>query len=432
MATTSPPSERLITLDVIRGLAVMGIFSVNCVGLAMLQFAYFYPPAYGFEGVGDHIMWFLNFLFVDGKLRSLFSMLFGASMLLVFERAVAAGRSGWRTHYARMAVLLVIGWLHWALLWWGDILTHYAAVGMVVVLLWKLRAKWLLVIASVAFILNAAAPAYFFTKEIAEYRQVQRGEASAEVTKKWDERLKDLKPSDERLAEDRADHRDVTTRFNAALGDVKAPIDGEDVFEVLGPLDLGPLWLETMALMLLGMAGYKSGFLTGTWSDRSYRKVAGIGLGLGLAAYAFFGIRAWMAGFAPAEMFGATQAGDADLPADHGVGLCGAVHPPVPQALGDPRPLRRGRPHRVQQLSAVHDHRHLDLLRLRPRPLRRPVARRGWLLVPPVWAAMLLWSKPWLDRFNYGPLEWLWRSLSRGKLQPMRKRAAAEAATVGA
>ena len=60
--------------DVIRGLAVMGIFSVNCVGLAMLQFAYFYPPAYGFEGVGDHVMWFLNFLFVDGKLRSLFSI----------------------------------------------------------------------------------------------------------------------------------------------------------------------------------------------------------------------------------------------------------------------------------------------------------------------------------------------------------------------
>ncbi|HYI42562.1 MAG TPA: DUF418 domain-containing protein, partial [Sphingomicrobium sp.] len=95
MATTSPPSERLITLDVVRGLAVMGIFSVNCVGLAMLQFAYFYPPAYGFEGVGDHLTWFLNFVFIDGKLRALFSMLFGASMLLVFERAVQAGRSGW-------------------------------------------------------------------------------------------------------------------------------------------------------------------------------------------------------------------------------------------------------------------------------------------------------------------------------------------------
>jgi uncharacterized protein len=42
-----------------------------------------------------------------------------------------------------------------------------------------------------------------------------------------------------------------------------------------------------------------------------------------------------------------------------------------------------------------------------------------------MWAAMLLWSKPWLDRFQYGPMEWIWRSLSRWKLQPMRKPVAA-------
>src|SRR3546814_11868070 len=39
-----------------------------------------------------------------------------------------------------------------------------------------------------------------------------------------------------------------------------------------------------------------------------------------------------------------------------------------------------------------------------------------------MWAAMLLWSKPWLDRFHYGPFEWLWRSLARAQRQPMRRR----------
>jgi uncharacterized protein len=48
-----------------------------------------------------------------------------------------------------------------------------------------------------------------------------------------------------------------------------------------------------------------------------------------------------------------------------------------------------------------------------------------WIPVLAIWALMLLWSKHWLDRFDYGPLEWLWRSLSRGSLQPMRKAAAA-------
>jgi uncharacterized protein len=52
----------------------------------------------------------------------------------------------------------------------------------------------------------------------------------------------------------------------------------------------------------------------------------------------------------------------------------------------------------------------------------------AWLVVPLVWLLMLLWSKPWLDRFNYGPFEWLWRSLARGKLQPMRRRPAAAVA----
>ena len=433
MATTSPPSDRLITLDVVRGLAVMGIFSVNVVAMAMLQFAYFYPPAYGFDGVGDHIMWFLNFLFVDGKLRSLFSMLFGASMLLVIERAVKAGRSGWRIHYARMIVLLAIGWLHWALLWWGDILTHYAAVGMVVVLLWKLRAKWLLIISCVLFVLHFAPGAYFFTKEIAEYRQVQRGEASPEAVKKWDERMKELTPSAETLAKDRAEHRNIATRFDAVIPDFSKGVTGEKVFEVLSPLDLGPLWLETLALMLLGMAGYRSGFLTGAWPDGSYRKVAAIGLGIGLLVYGALGIRAWLADFGPVEMFTATQVG---TPLFRPVMASGYAALFIlmfrnPSAIRD-RFAAVGRTafsnYLLCTILGTFVFYEFGL------GLYGDVSRgEAWLLVPPVWAAMLLWSKPWLDRFNYGPLEWVWRSLARMKLQPMRKRLPpVEAATAGA
>ena len=92
MATTS--ADRILSLDIIRGIAVMGIFSVNIVGMAMIEFAYFYPPAMGFESVWDRVMWAGNMLIVDGRFRSLFSILFGASMVLVIERAVAAGKKG--------------------------------------------------------------------------------------------------------------------------------------------------------------------------------------------------------------------------------------------------------------------------------------------------------------------------------------------------
>ena len=195
----------------------MGIFSVNVVGMAMIQFAYFYPPAYGFEGLGDRVMWLLNFLFVDGKLRSLFSILFGASMMLVIEGAARAGSSRFKTHYARMIVLLLLGWLHWAVLWWGDILAHYAAVGMVAYWMWRLRAKTLLIISVVLFVLHAAPGYYFFNKEAAEYRQSLKPDAPADIKKKWEERFKELKPSAKELAEDRAEHENIATRFKGAM-----------------------------------------------------------------------------------------------------------------------------------------------------------------------------------------------------------------------
>ena len=62
MATTS--ADRIFTLDVIRGIAVMGILSVNIVGMAMIEDAYFYPPAYGFHSTGDKVIEFENAVLV--------------------------------------------------------------------------------------------------------------------------------------------------------------------------------------------------------------------------------------------------------------------------------------------------------------------------------------------------------------------------------
>ena len=419
-----PKTERLITLDVIRGIAVMGIFSTNVVGMAMLQFAYFYPPAFGFEGLGDRLMWLVNFLFVDGKFRSLFSMLFGASAMLVIEGAVRSGRSPWRTHYARMIVLLILGWLHWALLWWGDILTHYAAVGMVVALLWKLRAKTLLIISLVLFVLHAAPGFYFFNQQAAEYRQSQEPDAPAELKEKWAERMKDLKPDAKTIAEDRAEHRNIATRFKAAMPEVELDngVSVDEVFEVLSPLDLGPLWLETLALMVLGMAGYKSGFLTGQWDDRRYKKAATIGLGIGFAVYGIFAVLIWRANFAPMEFFGIGQVYSPLVRPVMATGYAALFI-----LIFRNRSALRDRFAAVGR-TAFSNYLGCTILGTLlffgfAGDLYTKLSRgEAWLLVPLVWAVMLWWSKAWLDRFAYGPFEWLWRSLARWELQPMRKR----------
>ena len=120
---------RVATLDVIRGVAVMGILIMNIVAFAMPEAAYMNPASFGSHGAVDYGVWAVNFVLVDGKMRGLFSFLFGASMLLVIERAEAKGENPLRVHYARMFWLLLFGLAHLYLLWWGDILAHYALVG---------------------------------------------------------------------------------------------------------------------------------------------------------------------------------------------------------------------------------------------------------------------------------------------------------------
>src|SRR4051794_35739606 len=151
MNATTAPSERIATLDIIRGVAVMGIFGVNVIAFAMPFQAYFNPSAYGLHSAADLGLWFATFILIDGKMRGLFSLLFGASLLLVIERAEASGRSPAKVHYSRMFWLLVLGCIHYYLIWFGDILTLYALVGMLA-FLFRRRSVRVLVIWGLAFL----------------------------------------------------------------------------------------------------------------------------------------------------------------------------------------------------------------------------------------------------------------------------------------
>src|SRR5262249_38798408 len=107
----APPAGRIATLDIVRGIAVMGILAMNIIAFAMPAQAYFTPFAYG-GSASDVATWAFNFVFVDGKMRGFFSFLFGASMLLVIERTDAAGGSGLEAHVRRMVWLLLFGLAH--------------------------------------------------------------------------------------------------------------------------------------------------------------------------------------------------------------------------------------------------------------------------------------------------------------------------------
>ena len=122
---------RIDAIDVLRGVAVLGILVMNVQAFSMPWAAYFNPTAYGdLEGANLYV-WVAGRMLADQKFMTIFSMLFGASMVLMTERAEAHGDAR-RVHYRRMGWLLVIGLLHGHLLWSGDILFLYAVCGMLV------------------------------------------------------------------------------------------------------------------------------------------------------------------------------------------------------------------------------------------------------------------------------------------------------------
>lgn len=396
MATVA--ADRILSLDLVRGIAVMGIFSVNVVGMAMIEDAYFYPPAYGFDGIGDRIMWAANFILVDGKFRSLFSILFGASMVLVIERAVGAGKEGWQVHFPRMLVLLLFGLAHFYLLWWGDILANYALIGMIAYLFWRLEPLALAAIGALSLTLMYAPMVSYGLQQQAQAQETLAGDTFVPM------------PSAQALAEAKAAHASIPAHLEATLEQqASRPFDS-----------IAAYGFETLGMMLLGMAAYKSGFLTGAWSRRRYGQIAGI---LGGVAIAFYGYAAWRilaADFHPSTFFPWNQLYTAPMRPVAALGYAALFMLIVRAGAIADRLAAVGRAAFTNYLAPTVIG--VVLFFDFGFGLFGELSRgQAWLIVPPVWAFMLLWSKWWLDRFRYGPFEWAWRSLARWRWEPMRR-----------
>jgi uncharacterized protein len=406
-------SDRILTLDVLRGVAVMGIFSVNVIAFAMPEAAYFNPAAYGGTRGASLAVWAANFILVDGKMRGLFSLLFGASTLLVIQRAGAAGLDARRVHFRRMAWLLVFGLAHFYLLWYGDILTLYAVIGFV---LWPFRGRpvrTLLLWAGGLLFVDLAAMGFFGWAFIQAEAAASAPHAAAAAVAIWHGMAGDfLPPAADALARDLALYRGgwpgiVAHRAAHAWSDP------------LMQLIFGAA--ETLGYMLLGMAGLKSGFLTGAWGAHRYRRIALIGLAIGIPAYALIAWNSWRVGFRTSVVFADFFA----VATPFRLAMMAAYASLIILFAGRAGGLRdrvaaAGRAAFTNYLGAslfaslLFDGYGFGLY--------GHLARwEAWLVAPCFWAAMLIWSKPWLDRYRYGPFEWLWRSLARGSPQPMRR-----------
>ena len=136
-------SSRIAALDLIRGVAVLGILAVNIAGFAGPMDTTDGPALSlaGHASFADEASFAAIFLLFEGKMRALFTMLFGASTVLIAERAEGARPGPAQTHYRRMFWLFVIGMLHAYFLWWGDILVTYALAGLMIFPFRKLEVR---------------------------------------------------------------------------------------------------------------------------------------------------------------------------------------------------------------------------------------------------------------------------------------------------
>ena len=415
-ATTAAP-PRIETLDLVRGVAVMGILAMNIVAFSMPFAAYLNPVAYGTEGAADLASWLFSFIFIDGKMRGLFSLLFGASMLLVIERAEAKQHNAASVHFRRMAWLLLFGLLHTYFIWFGDILTQYALVGMIA---WHFRhhdARSLCRIGVTLLLVHTVLHAGLAALTMQLERLAASPEASAAVISEWRgvERRYGLDP--QALAEQVA-------LYQGSYGQILA--------YTFQRYSEAPVWnliflgAETLAYILFGMAALRSGFLTGNWETGLYRKVAAVGLAVTIPAYAALAAILFADDFGASSILAVTSA--ATVP----------FRPPMVLAyaaliilltrkggwLAD-RIAAAGRAAFTNYLgtsivmTAVFYGWGLGFYGTLSRV-------ELWLVMIAACGVMLAWSKPWLDRFAYGPFEWLWRSLARWELQPMRRRTAAD------
>jgi uncharacterized protein len=358
-------AERIVSIDAVRGFAVLGIFLMNVVSMGLDAYAYDDPSAAGGDSGRDLWTWAVSFVLVDGKMRALFTMLFGASLVLMAERGTSSLGPA-QTHYRRMFWLFVIGMLHAHLLWVGDILCIYAIAGCIVYPLRRLPERSLIVLG--VALLGA-------------------------LMLLWDTVL-----------------------------EVETPYP--DVFLSVAAYDI----LEAVAQMCLGMALYRLGFFSLGWTKRAYRRVIAFGY---LVAAPLTAVLAW-------RLYDA--AWDWEV-LDENLRLTIALRPFVALAHASAVLLlvaSGGVSWLVARLAAAGRMALSNYLGTsivasfvfsqRGLGLYGELSRFELLgLVAVVWALILAWSAPWLDRFRYGPFEWLWRSLVRMRPQPMTREPVATA-----
>ena len=406
-------AQRLGLLDAVRAVALLGILLMNIEAFngSVLQAGTGIDPSLsGADRWVDRLIYF----FIQGKFFTLFSLLFGMGFAVMAGRAQAAGRGFAGFYFRRSAVLLGIGLLHALLIWSGDILVSYALVGVCLLPFWQANARWMLFPGILVFL---AGPAMLLAYGLLAWVMGQSPESAAV----WNEALEGQFEKIGALVA-QADQVYASGTWLEAL-EVRAQ---EWLVTLSGLPLMGAL---VLGMFLIGAALVRSGAMVepAVW-PRLFSVFRWVLLPVGIAVMA---LSCWVAPHVPLDSFTLTTAtGQALWMLASGLMCLGYLGwlvklftAPAGQRISAwlaPAGRMALSNYLLQSIvcTLIFYSYGLGWYGQMPRALQ-PVLVLG-LFVLQVWGSRL-----WLTHFRFGPVEWIWRSLTYLRLQPMRASATA-------
>jgi uncharacterized protein len=415
-------SERISALDTVRGCAVLGILLLNIVAFASPYQAYDDPSIMDRPTWPNLAVWTVNFVLFDGKMRTIFSMLFGAGVVLLTSRAEQrdAGDFVADIYYRRTIWLLVIGLFHAFFIWSGDILYAYAIAGLFLFPLRKIRPSRL--IASGLMVLALLLPYNLW--HLFELRANRAESLAAENLQKQGKQLtKDQKKAIDDWNETRTkasadeirqvveDHRSGFVQRLARRTHESAYVESDMFYP--------KTFLDVLGMMLIGMGLMKLGFFSAQRSWREYLWIAVAGYAIGIAVNSFFAWHEIQSGFDALSKTAGECVYDVQRL------IVAVAHVSVLMMI-----VKSGWLHGAMSALAAVGRTALSNYLLESifctlifdgfNLFGKLQRFQLYFVVLAVWTVQLVLSRLWLRYFRFGPAEWLWRSLTYQKRQPMR------------
>jgi uncharacterized protein len=434
--TFAPPApapvsdrERLKLIDALRGVALLGILLMNIPGFAMPEY---FSESFNSDPTNVNF-WVSAVISVgfEGKMRALFGMIFGAGVLLFVSKKEQAGRSVTGLFYRRMFWLILFGLIHAHLiLWVGDILYLYGFCGMLVYLCRKVKPIYLVMAVPLVAVVDFSAGTLFYqyirTKRIAYVEASAVAAENRPLTDTQKDALAQWRELEKTLIPNREDAREITLKMKSDYATVASHI--RPLAWKFETIALPIIIWDSLALMLLGLALYRWGFLSGEWSNRAYGKVAAIGycIGLPLASYGFYhsylyspnleaSLRRmelvpieWVRLIYPFQRIFLVMAHVAALVLLYKSGYVQRLFRCL-EAVGQTAFTNYIMQSVICTLFffgyGLNYYAELEYYQI-------------YFVVLAVWIVQLIISPLWLRFFLFGPLEWVWRSLTYWKKQP--------------